>query len=222
MEVNLLNLRNSINKAYLKIRPNRTRIEVFKKNITALFDQIKESESEEFHKNIISEFLKKTWYSPYHYINTKGRADLVIHIGKDTSTPVGVLFEAKKPGNRSEMPSVDKIESKAFYELILYYLRERITFKNIGVKYLIITNIYEWFIFSSSDFERLFANNKKLVEDFTDFKEGRLSDSSTDFFYKSIAEPFVSKIESPITFTHFDIREFEEVIKNNDKQDDVK
>jgi adenine-specific DNA-methyltransferase len=100
MEVNLLNLRNSINKAYLKVKPNRTRIEAFKKNITDLFDQIKESESEEFHKNIISEFLKNTYYSPDHYINTKGRADLVIHTGKDTDTPVGVLIETKKPGNR--------------------------------------------------------------------------------------------------------------------------
>ena len=217
-----LTLRKSVNKAYLKVKPERSQIETFKKNILSLYDQIDESESEEFHKNIISEFLKNTWYSPNHYINTKGRADLVIHTGKDTSSPVGVLFEAKKPGNQSEMPTADIIESKAFYELILYYLRERINHKNISIKYLIITNIYEWFIFSSSDFEHLFANNKKLVEDFTDFTEGRLSDSSTDFFYKSIAEPFVSKIESPITFTHFDIREFEEVIKNNDIQDDVK
>jgi len=71
MEINLLNLRNSINKAYLKVKPNRTQIETFKKNITNLFDQIKESESEEFHKNIISEFLKNTYYSPNNYINTK-------------------------------------------------------------------------------------------------------------------------------------------------------
>ena len=143
MQLSPLTLRKSVNKAYLKVKPDRSQIETFKKNILSLYDQINEFESEEFHKNIISEFLKKTWYSPYHYINTKGRADLVILTGKDTSTPVGVLFEAKKPGNRSEMPSVDKIESKAFYELILYYLRERITFKNISVKYLIITNIYE-------------------------------------------------------------------------------
>jgi peptidoglycan hydrolase CwlO-like protein len=47
MEINILSLRNSINKAYLKVKPNRTRIETFKKNITNLFDQIKESESEE-------------------------------------------------------------------------------------------------------------------------------------------------------------------------------
>jgi hypothetical protein len=84
MEINILNLRNSINKAYLKVKPNRTQIETFKKNITNLFDQIKGSESEEFHKNIISECLKNTYYSPNNYINTRGRSDLVIHNGKDS------------------------------------------------------------------------------------------------------------------------------------------
>ena len=98
MEINLLNLRNSINKAYLKVKPNRTQIETFKKNITSLFDQIKESESEEFHKNIISEFLKNTYFSPTHYINTKSRYDLVIHNGKDSGSTVGVILRQKNLG----------------------------------------------------------------------------------------------------------------------------
>ncbi|MFA5819079.1 MAG: class I SAM-dependent DNA methyltransferase, partial [Bacteroidales bacterium] len=202
MEINILNLRNSINKAYLKVKPNRTQIETFKKNITNLFDQIKESESEEFHKNIISEFLKNTYYSPDHYINTKGRADLVIHNGKDTNTPVGVLFETKKPGNKPEMPTCENINTKAFHELILYYLRERISNKNIEVKHLVITNIFEWFIFNASDFEKLFANDKSIVKQFTDFEEGRLPGTNTDFFYKNIAEPFCNKLESSISVTH--------------------
>ncbi|HUU99518.1 MAG TPA: DNA methyltransferase, partial [Bacteroidales bacterium] len=222
MEVNLLNLRNSINKAFLKVRPNRIRIEAFKKNISSLFDQIKESESEEFHKNIISEFLKNTYYSPDHYINTKGRADLVIHNGKDTDTPVGVLFETKKPGNRSEMPTADNINSKAFYELILYYLRERITGNNIEIKYLVATNIHEWFIFNANDFEKLFASDNNFINQFKDFEVRRLSGTNTDFFYKNVAEPFIEKIESQISVTYFDIRDFETIIKNADSQDDNK
>jgi adenine-specific DNA-methyltransferase len=222
MEINLLNLRNSINKAYLKVKPNRTQIETFKKNIKNLFDQIKDSESEEFHKNIISEFLKNTYYSPNHYINTKGRSDLVIHNGKDSNSTVGVLFEVKKPGNKSEMPTCENINSKAFQELILYYLRERITNKNIEIKHLVITNIIEWFIFNANDFEKFFANDKSLVKQFIDFQEGRLSGTNTDFFYKNIAEPFCNKLESPISITHFDIRDSETTIKNADREDDNK
>jgi len=145
MEIKLLNLRNSINKTYLKVKPNWTQIETFQKNITNLFDQIKESESEKFHKNIISEFLKNTYYSPNNYINTKGRSDLVIHKGKDSNSTVGVQFEAKKLSNKSEMSTCENINTKAFHELILYYLRERIINKNIEIKCLVITNIFEWF-----------------------------------------------------------------------------
>ena len=222
MEINLLNLRNSINKAYLKVKPNRTQIETFKKNITNLFDQIKESESEEFHKNIISEFLKNTYYSPTHYINTKSRYDLVIHNGRDSGSKVGVIFETKNPRNNSEMPTPGNINSKAFHELILYYLRERISHKNLEVKHLVITNIFEWYIFNSNDFEKHFASDKYLVKQFTDFEEGRLSGTNTDFFYKNIAEPFVNDLESSISITHFDIRNFETIIKNADKEDDNK
>jgi adenine-specific DNA-methyltransferase len=222
MEISVLNLRKSINKAYLKVKPNRSQIETFKKNITNLFDQIKDSESEEFHKNIISEFLRNTYYSPDHYINTKGRADLVIHNGKDSKSSVGVLFEVKKPGNKSEMPSCGNINIKAFHELILYYLRERITNKNLEIKHIVITNIFEWYIFNSVDFESIFANNKGLVEQFTDFEEERLSGTNTDFFYKNIAEPFIRNSDSIIPFTHFDIRDFETTIKNADWKDDNK
>ena len=222
MEINLLNLRNSINKAYLKVKPNRTQIETFKKNIANLFDQIKESESEEFHKNIISEFLKDTYYSPGNYINTKGRSDLVIHNGKDSNSTVGVLFEVKKPSNKLEMPTCENINSKAFHELILYYLQERITNKNLEIKHLIITNIFEWYIFNSTEFEKLFADDKRLVKQFIDFEEGRLSGTNTDFFYKNIADPFVNKLESKISVTSFDIREFEKLIKNVNKEDDNK
>jgi adenine-specific DNA-methyltransferase len=222
MDVNLLSLRNSINKAYLKVKPNRTSIETFKRNILSLYDQIFESESEEFHKNIISEFLKNTWYSPDHYINTKGRADLVIHNGKDTNTPVGVLFETKKPGNKQDMPTRNNLNTRAFHELILYFMRERVKGKNIEVKNLIITNIFEWFIFNANDFEKIFASDKNLVKQFEDFDRGNLSGTNTDFFYNQIAAPFVENSESQISITYFDIRDFETIIKNSDRQDDNK
>ena len=137
MKLNIISIRKSINKAFLKVKPNRTQIGNFKKNILHLYDQINESESEEFHKNIISTFLKETYYSPNHYINTKGRTDLVIHNSKDTSSTVGVLIETKKPSNKSEMPTKEKLNAKALQELVLYYLRERITGKNIEVKHQI-------------------------------------------------------------------------------------
>ena len=220
MKLNKLTPRQSLNKAFLKIKPNRNDIECFKNKFIKLINHINETESEEFHKNLVSEFLKDTYYKENHFINTKGRNDLVIHNGKDAKSSVGVIIETKKPGNKSEMLRSDNINAKAFQELVLYYLRERITLKNLEIKYLVATDIYEWFIFDAQLFERLFANNKQLIKKFTDFEEKRLSDVRTDFFYKEIAEPFINAIETEITFTHFDIRDFDKPLRNADKQDD--
>ena len=216
----ILKPRKALNKAYLRVKINRNEIELFKSNLIDLLDKINESESEEFHKNLIADFLKNTWYSPGHFINTKGRNDLVIHNSRDASGTVGVIIEAKKPANKAEMVKKDFINTKAFQELILYYLRERINHKNFEIKYLIATNIYEWFIFDANIFEKEFFRNNDLVKQFIDFEEGRLSGKSTEFFYNDIASPAIEAVKHEISFTHFDIRDYEKPLRNSDKGDD--
>jgi hypothetical protein len=218
MEIKILKPRKAINKAFLKIKPNRTEIESFKTNLIELLDRTNDTESEEFHKNLVSDFLKDTYYKNNHFINTKGRNDLVIHNGNKAKSTV----EAKKPTNKSEMLTKEKINVKAFQELVLYYLRERITQKNLEIKYLVATNINEWFIFDSNVFEKQFAQNKGLVKQFNDFENGRLAGKTTDFFYKEIAEPFINGLKNDIEFTFFDIREYEKPLRNDNPKDDNK
>ena len=222
MNLNILKPHKALNSAFRKVKPNRTEIESFKQNLIKLIDHINEAEMEEFHKNLVSTFLKDTYYKDNHFINTKGRNDLVIHNGKDAKSTVGVIIEAKKPTNKAEMLKTDNVNTKAFQELVLYYLREKITGKNLDVKYLVATNIYEWFIFDAQLFDKLFAHNKTFVNQFVDFEENRLSVNKTESFYKEIAEPFINEIKSEITFTHFDIRDFNSIIRNADKHDDSK
>ena len=218
----ILKPRKAINKAFLKIKPNRTEIENFKTNLIELLDRTNDTESEEFHKNLVSDFLKDTYYKNNHFINTKGRNDLVIHNGNKAKSTVGVIIEAKKPTNKSEMLTKEKINVKAFQELVLYYLRERITHKNLEIKYLVATNINEWFVFDSNVFEKQFAQNKGFVKQFNDFENGRLAGKTTDFFYKEIAEPFVNGLKNDIEFTFFDIREYEKPLRNDNPKDDNK
>ncbi|WP_375585955.1 Eco57I restriction-modification methylase domain-containing protein [Cyclobacterium xiamenense] len=221
MNLNPLKPRKALNKAFLKVKPNRKEIEGFKANLIQLLDRTNDTEYEEFHKNLVRDFLKKTYYEPGHFINTKGRTDLVIHNGEKASSPVGVIIEAKKPTNKSEMVRKEELNAKAFQELVLYYLRERISQGNLEVRHLIITNIHEWFIFDASTFDRLFAQNKKLVQQFTDFEAGRLADTRTDFFYKQIAEPFIAGIDTAIDFTYFHLQEYQKPLRNADKKDDT-
>jgi len=217
MELKELKPRKALNKAFLKVKPNRTEIEGFKTNLITLLDRTNDTESEEFHKNLVSDFLKKTYYDPNHFINTKGRNDLVIHNGQNANSTVGVILEAKKPTNKAEMITTKKLNAKAFQELVLYYLRERITHKNLEVKHLVATNINEWFIFDEHLFERLFAQHKSFVRQFENFEASK---KTTDVFYKEIAEPFIDSITSEIEFTYFNIQDFQKPLRNTDKADD--
>ena len=86
MELKELKPKKALNKAFLKVKPNRSDIEGFKTNLIALLDSTNDTESEEFHKNLVIDFLKKTYYDPNHFVNTKGRNDLVIHNGNSAKS----------------------------------------------------------------------------------------------------------------------------------------
>jgi len=149
----ILTPRKSLNKAYLKVKPVRSDIDKFKASLVILLDQINHSETEEFNKNVLADFLKNSFYSPNYFINTKGRNDLVIHNSRTAADTVGVIIEAKRIKNANEMITVENINNKAMQELVLYYLRERIKHRNLEVRNLIVTNIEEWFIFDANVFE---------------------------------------------------------------------
>jgi hypothetical protein len=185
-----------------------------------LLGKINDKESEEHHKNFVRDFLKDTFYKSDYEINTKGRQDLVIHVGKDASDKVGVILEAKKPTNKGDMISATNPNRKALHELVLYFLRERIDEKNIDVKKLVITNINEWFIFDASIFNRLFYENKAFIKNYEQWRDKQKTTVKTDLFYNGIAKPYIEQIESEIVCTYFDIREYENALTNDDVQDD--
>jgi hypothetical protein len=198
----------SLSPAWLKVKPGRVQFEQFKVKLSGLVGQLNASpnESEEHHKNHISDFLKYAFQFPASFINTSERIDLVIHNGKSSTDSVGIIIETKSPSNQAEMPTLDHINVKAMQELVLYYLRERISANNLAVKHLIITNGYEWLIFDAQVFEKAFAQNKVLVKQFIEFEAKSLSGNKTEFFYKEIARPAIEKLLD-IELTHFDIRE---------------
>jgi len=209
MKLNIHSPKKALNKAYLKEKVSRTEIERFKKNLGTLLGKINQEESEEHLKNLVSDFLKDTWYKATNEINTKGRNDLVIHSGRTSKEPVAIILEVKRPHNKLEMLSGSKPNSKALHELVLYYLRERIEHNNIDIKYLIATNIHEWYIFDEVWFENNVYRNSKLKKDFENWK---LSGKDTRFFYESVAKPFLETISEKIDCTYFDLRSFEDII----------
>lgn len=211
--MNRLTPRKALNKAYLKAPIQRPDLIRFADKFKELISKINPNESEEHNKNNIADFLKNAFYSPNYYINTVDRIDLAIHIGNSSIAPVGVIIETKKTGNVFEMPRADTLNVKGMQELVLYYLRERISKNNLELKHLILTDLTHWYLFDAHEFEKAFAENSKLVSMFRQFETGALAGATTEFFYKEIADPAIADIQDDLTFTYFEISDISSALK---------
>lgn len=210
MKLTALKPRKVLKKGYLKEGVDKSSIDLFKNNLQTLVSGINESESEEHVKNDITKFLYDTYYNGVNKINTKGRIDLAIY---EDDKPM-ICIEAKRPGS-SEMITKDDFNKKALHELILYYLQERIEENNTDIKYLIATNIYEWFIIDGAVFDKIFYQNQALRKEYDDWKSRRKSGTDRPFFYKEIAAKFLKNFDGEIVFTWLDIREIEKEISKD-------
>lgn len=222
MKLETIKLDEALNQAYFKQSLKRDDIELFKHNFKRLFERINETESEEHNKNIVSDFLKNTFYKENYEINTAGRKDLVIHKGNTSQTPVSVIIEAKSPTNKSEMISLDKLNTKALHETIHYYLKERIINQNKTIKHLIITNVYDWFIFDAVDFEKYFYANLDFRKSYQEWINKELVGTKTDWFYTEIAKPFIETEINSLQCVHINLLEYAEIVKNADQTNDNK
>ncbi len=209
-------------KPFLKLKPLRSEIDLFKKNLIVLHDKISiieqrpKDESEEHLKNDLRDFLRDTFYKETNAINTKDKKDLVIHLGKTTDSEVGVIIEAKRPANGSEMISAENPNKKALFELILYYLNERNNAENFKLKQLIITNINEWYIIDANFFDKHIFRNTEIKKLY-DTKQNDRKDNP--FFYEEIAK-IIQKSEFEIPCIYFNIKDYDTILRNNNPEDD--
>lgn len=206
MAIKGITLKESMNKSVQAIMPLEEEKEVFNQKLVGYLTYLrdKELESEEYQKNLLKGFLESVL--PYNFINTSSRIDLAIYNGKDANSSLGILFECKSLINKSEMMSTEKINSKAFQEIVYYYLQERLFNKNLEIKKCIITNGLSWFVIEAKEFEKHFFKNKKLVDLVTKFRNNQLSSNKTDFLYPEVIAPEIDKaIEKGIVIAHFDL-----------------
>lgn len=92
MNLNLLEPRKALNKAFLKIKAHREPLECFKVNLVQILNSINEKETEEFHKNLVIDFLKKTYYDLIYSLNALGQ---IISIATIAQTLIGKKIEVK-------------------------------------------------------------------------------------------------------------------------------
>ena len=229
MKVERKTLLKSLNKTFRKEHVNRVDFDIFKAELQKLLSKVDENESEEHLKYPLRDFLLNTSFVQ-NEINTKGRTDLAIYSGNSNKTPVNVIFEVKKPKSK-DFPTATDINCKAVHEAVLYYIRERYEEKNDEIKHIIITNIYEWYVFDAHDFESVFYTAKghaslsekgennatyPLVQEYEKWKSGQKTSKSTEHFYK-IVKQYIENTDSKIQVTHFDLRSYEKILPENEK-----
>ncbi len=178
--------------------PKKETIENFEKEINRLLENAKRQDGEEFQKNEINKFLKNA----YGYdCNTSKKVDSAIYVdGK-----AWVLIEVKALNNRNEFPkNRENPLSKAFCQMVLYFLEEIEKEKNNSLKHAIICNAHEFFLFDCKDL--LFLKEDKRIKKFYENyakKEG--TDSSKPKFYKDLEQYLQKDFQGELPYTHFNL-----------------
>ncbi|WP_231258719.1 class I SAM-dependent DNA methyltransferase [Helicobacter pylori] len=182
--------------------PTKETIENFEKEINSLLENAPRQDDEEFQKNEINKFLKNT----YGYdCNTRKKVDSAIYVDGE----VQVLIEVKALNKKTEFPkNRENPLSKAFCQMVLYFLEEIEKEKNNSLKHTIICNAHEFFLFDCKDL--LFLKEDKRIKKFYDNyakKEG--TDSSKPKFYKDLEQYLQEDFQGELRYTHFNLSSYD-------------
>jgi thymidylate synthase ThyX len=115
------------------------------------------------------------------------------------------------------MVTAEKPNTKAFQEILLYYLDERIKGENLEIKHLIITNIADWFIIDAQDFEKIIT--KEIIKSYKSFTEGALVNENNVIFYTEIAKTFFDKCAAELPCVKFNLEVINKLINSTDAKD---
>ncbi|PUD04234.1 type IIG restriction enzyme/methyltransferase [Helicobacter pylori] len=179
--------------------PTTETIENFEKEINSLLENAKRRDGEEFQKNEINKFLKNV----YGYdCNTYEKVDSAIYVDEE----VQVLIEVKALNNKTEFPKDrENPLSKAFCQMVLYFLEEIEKEKNNSLKHTIICNAHEFFLFDCKDLLNLFQNDKRITKLHKDCAKKEGTDSSKPKFYKDLEQFLQEDFQGELRYTYFNL-----------------
>ncbi|WP_187921050.1 class I SAM-dependent DNA methyltransferase [Helicobacter pylori] len=187
-------------KKYNSPTPTKETIENFEKEINSLLENAPRQDDEEFQKNEINEFLKNT----YGYrCNTNKKVDSAIYVDEE----VQVLIEVKALNKKTEFPkNKENPLSKAFCQMVLYFLEEREKEKNNSLKHTIICNAHEFFLFDCKDL--LFLNdNKRIKKFYKNYAQKEGIDSSKPKFYEDLEQYLKEDFQGELRYTYFNLND---------------
>ncbi|WRD11277.1 class I SAM-dependent DNA methyltransferase [Helicobacter pylori] len=180
--------------------PTKETIENFEKEINSLLENAPRQDDEEFQKNEINKFFLKT----YGYeCNTRKKVDSAIYVDGE----VRVLIEVKALNKKTEFPKDrENPLSKAFCQMVLYFLEEIEKEKNNSLKHTIICNTHEFFLFDCKDL--LFLNEDKCIKKlYKNYAKKEGTDSSKPKFYKDLEQYLQKDFQGKLPYTYFNLND---------------
>ncbi|TPH31028.1 DUF7149 domain-containing protein [Helicobacter pylori] len=186
-------------KKYNPQEPKKETIENFEKEINSLLENAPRQDDEEFQKNEINKFLGKT----YGYdCNTNKKVDSAIYVDGE----VQVLIEVKALNKKTEFPkNRENPLSKAFCQMVLYFLEEIEKEKNNSLKHTIICNAHEFFLFDCRDLLLLFQKDKRIKKFYENWNKNEGTDPSKPKFYKDLEQYLQEDFQGELPYTHFNL-----------------
>ncbi|WP_187939669.1 Eco57I restriction-modification methylase domain-containing protein [Helicobacter pylori] len=187
-------------KKYNPPTPTKETIENFEKEINSLLENAPRQGDEEFQKNEINKFFLKT----YGYeCNTNKKVDSAIYVDGE----VRVLIEVKALNKKTEFPKDrENPLSKAFCQMVLYFLEEIEKEKNNSLKHTIICNAHEFFLFDCKDL--LFLNDDKRIKKFyKNYAQKEGTDSSKPQFYEDLEQYLQKDFQGELRYTYFNLND---------------
>ena len=192
----------------IKFVPIATDVEKFGSHLSQYRALINTTEREEHFKQPLRSLFSDFYDPKDHYINTRHNQDLAIYLEKTSDSPIGVMFEMKKPSS-NEMIRPDRLNVKALHELVLYYFEERLKRGNFQLKYLIASDYLNFFVFDANEFHRHFYLNSEIKK----LYETKVSDGKPNTDYYPTLEGLLDKFDDEIQCVHFSLDKPEKLNK---------
>lgn len=162
----------SCNKDYAESKISE--LEEFKEKVAQYLESLdkhKKQNEKAIVANVLAPFLLDLGFQAQAAYKHKGNSEIDLALLKDSQ--VEILIEAKTQKNKTEMFSAENPNCKALHECILYYLREREN--NNAIKYILITDFYQFYLFRAKEFERYFYKNKKIQDAYKSLNKKRFA-----------------------------------------------
>ncbi|GAB3964207.1 Eco57I restriction-modification methylase domain-containing protein [Spirosoma terrae] len=203
-----------LNKAYARQALTESQLDAFRGALLRMISRVDEKESEAYQQTIVAGFLKETFYADGFSIDTNGVVDLVIQPeSTDTRSATSVWIETRKV-YAGEMITPLKNNVKSLHELILRYFEACEEAAQHAVCQLVITDVYNWFIFEEADFRRFFIDNPRLKK----LYQIKLQQQKDDTFFYSETARILRELNATVPVTYLNLREAADALKRPSEQ----